>query len=110
MWVHFLHRHVLDTVVILEEGNLPHPWCTRCDMLVPRRALNSRHPATAQCARGAEQKRWWLAEAELRDSFERAFEEYREPLDNIPAFQYLGRVLTAGDNDWLAVVGNIGKA
>ena len=35
MQVHFLHRHVLDTVVILEEGNLPHPRCTRCDMMVP---------------------------------------------------------------------------
>ena len=28
MWVHFLHRHVLDTVVILEEGHLHHPRCT----------------------------------------------------------------------------------
>ena len=26
------------------------------------------------------------------------------------AFKYLGRVLTAGDDDWLAVVGNLGKA
>ena len=25
-------------------------------------------------------------------------------------FKYLGRVLTAGDDDWLAVVGNLGKA
>ena len=25
--VHFWHQHVQDTVVILEEGNLPHPWC-----------------------------------------------------------------------------------
>ena len=25
MWVHFVHRHVLDTLVILEEGNSPHP-------------------------------------------------------------------------------------
>ena len=25
MQVHFLHRHVLDTMFILEEGNLPHP-------------------------------------------------------------------------------------
>ena len=28
MQVHFLHQHVLDIVVILEEGNLPHPQCT----------------------------------------------------------------------------------
>ena len=25
--VHFLHQHFLDTVVILEEGNFPHPRC-----------------------------------------------------------------------------------
>ena len=25
------------------------------------------------------------------------------------AFQYLGRVLTVGDDDWLAVLGNLGR-
>ena len=34
MRVHFMHRHVLDTVVILEDGNTTHPWCPRCDMLL----------------------------------------------------------------------------
>ena len=29
MRVHFLQRHVLDTVVILEEGNFPHPQCAQ---------------------------------------------------------------------------------
>ena len=29
MRVHFLHWHVLNTVVILEEVNLPHPRCTQ---------------------------------------------------------------------------------
>ena len=28
----------------------------------------------------------------------------------VPSFRYLGHVLTAGDNYWLAVVGNLGKA
>ena len=32
MRVHFVHRYVQDTVVMLEEGNLPHPRCPRCDM------------------------------------------------------------------------------
>ena len=27
MWVYFLHRHVQDTVVILEEGKLSQPLC-----------------------------------------------------------------------------------
>ena len=39
MRVHFLHQHVLDTVFIMEEGNLPHPRCTRCGMLVSPGAL-----------------------------------------------------------------------
>ena len=30
--VHFVHRHVLDTVVMLEEGNFPHPRCAKCNM------------------------------------------------------------------------------
>ena len=110
MQVHFLQRHVLDTVVILEEGNLPHPRCTRCDILIPRRDLNGRHPATAQCARGADRKKRRLAAAETRKNSERAFEAYRERLENVTTFRYLGRVLKAGDDDWIAVVGNLGKA
>ena len=110
MRVHFLHRHVLDTVVILEEGNFPHPRCTRSDILFPRQELNGRKPATAQCTRGAERKRRRLAEAELREGLERAFEAYGEPLENVPAFRYLVQVLTAIDDDWIAVVGNLGKS
>ena len=86
MRVHLVHRHVLDTVVILEEGNFPHPRCARCDMLVPRRTLNGRHPATAQCAKGAERKRQRLAEADTRESLERAFEAYGEPIKNVSKF------------------------
>ena len=49
---HFLHRHMWDTVIILEEGNLPHPQRPRCDILVTWRALNRRHITTSLCAKG----------------------------------------------------------
>ena len=49
-------------------------------------------------------------EAETKDSAEKAFDAYGEPLENVTIFRYLGRVLTAGDDDWLAVVVNLGKA
>ena len=62
MRVHFVHRHVQDIVVMLEEGKLPHPRCPRCDLQVPRKVLNGRHLGTAQCKKGAEQKRRRLAE------------------------------------------------
>ena len=44
------------------------------------------------------------------ESLERAFEAYGEPITNVLTFRYLGRALTAGDDDWIAVVGNLGKA
>ena len=66
MRVHFLLWHVLDTVMILEEGNFSHPQRARYDILVPRRALNGRHLATENCARGEEWKRRRLTEAETR--------------------------------------------
>ena len=107
MQVNFLHRNVLDTVVILEEGNLPHPKCPQVDMLVPYHILNGRHPATAQYARGAEQKRRRLSEADLMESTEMSFKDYGAPLKNVTAFKYLGWVMTTGDDDWHAVVGNL---
>ena len=80
MRVHFFHQHVRDTVIILEEGNIPHPRCPRCDMLVPWRSLNRNHLDTAQCAKGVEGKRRQMAKENLRESLERAFQAYMEPL------------------------------
>ena len=80
MRVHFVHRHVLVTMVMLEKGNFPHPRCARCDMQVPRKALNGRHLGTAQCAKGAEGKRWRLTKTETRENSEQAFRAYEEPM------------------------------
>ena len=48
MRVNLWHRHVRDIVVILEEGNLPHPRCPLCDMMMPWKAMNGTHMRTAQ--------------------------------------------------------------
>ena len=110
MRVHFWRLHVRDIVIILEEGNLPHPMCSRCDMLVPWRSLNGRHKNTAMCRSEAERKRRRLAETEIRESTEMAFEVYGKQLKTVPSFKYLGRILMAGDDDLPAVAGNPGKA
>ena len=47
MQVSFWHRHVRDTVVILEDRNLPHPRCHMCEILVPWRLLNKMHRRTS---------------------------------------------------------------
>ena len=82
-----MHRHVQDTMVTLEEGNFPHPRCARCDMQVPRKALNGRHLGTAKCAKGAETKRRRLAETETRENSERTFRAYMEPMEAVSEFR-----------------------
>ena len=79
-------------------------------MLVPWRALNGRHNETAMCRKGAERKRRRMAETELRKSAERAFKAYGKPIETVSRFKYLRRIITARDDDWLAVAGNLVKA
>ena len=61
---HFFYHQVQDTIVVLEEGNQPHTWITRCDMLVPWWTLNGSHPYTEMCTRRAERKGGRLVEEE----------------------------------------------
>ena len=68
------------------------------------------HHDTAMCRSGAEQKRRRMAETELRESTERAFEAYGRPIEAVHSFKYLGRIMTVGDDDWPAVAGNLVKA
>ena len=110
MRVHFVHRHIYNTVEILEEGNLPLPRCPRCNLQVSRRALNGRHLGTNQCRTGAERKIRRLAAAEGEAATERAFNAYGRRLNLVKEFRYLGRVLTATDNDWPVVARNLQKA
>ena len=66
-----MRRQVGDTVIILEEGNLPHPRCEECDMLVPWRSLSGRHKDTEMCRSGAVKNRRRDTETEFRESTER---------------------------------------
>ena len=110
MQVHFWRRKVRDIVIILEEGNLPHPRCTNCDMFVLWRSLNGCHNITEMCRSGEDKKRWRLTESEVRDSKEMAFEVYGKQIQSVPRFKYLGRILTEGDDNWPVVAGNFSKA
>ena len=60
--------------------------------------------------KGAERKRQRLAETETRENSERSFEAYGAPIESVLEFKYLGRILTATDDDWPAVVRNLRKA
>ena len=94
----------------MEEGNLPQPQCPQCNMMVPWHTLNRKHLATAQCAKGGEKNCIRLAEDNLREISERAFQAYGGQLETVTAFKYLGRVMTTRDDNWPAVAGNLRKS
>ena len=43
----------------------------------------------------------------MRESTEKAFEAYGKLLENVLTFKYLGRVMTAGDDDWPELACNL---
>ena len=76
---YFLHCHMRDKIVILEEGNRPHPHCPNCDMFVPRTCLNLCHYTTAICMRGADQKHRRLVQEEEIDKDEISYKNIDRP-------------------------------
>ena len=50
------------------------------------------------------------AEEEERVVTSRAFSAYGRPLEMVPSFRYMGRVISATDDDWLASIRNLAKA
>ena len=110
IWVHFWHRHVQYTMVIMEEGNLHHPRSPLCNILVRWRSPNGSHKNIAQCKKGKKRKRRSLAEEEERVATSRAFRAYGRTLKIVPSLKYLGRLLLGADDDWPAVIRNLKKA
>ena len=51
-----------------------------------------------------------MAETQLKDSTERAFEAFGKPLENVSAIKYMGQAMTAGYDDCPEVSGNLSKA
>ena len=107
---HLLQRHVRDTMIILDEGNLTHPRFPRCHMLVPWKYLNRKHVTTAQCKNREERKRRPMAEENIGESATIEFHAYRRPINMVTYFKYLGQVIRELDNNWSAVAGNLWKA
>ena len=62
--IHFVYHHVRYMIVIMEEGNRPHPHCPVCDMFFPWSILNQFRPTTVIFARGANRNRRHLLDEE----------------------------------------------
>ena len=94
--VHFVHRHVWDTIVMVGEGNRPYHQCPKCDMSVLHKAPSCRHLFKDFCSSGEERKRRRLTEEEAQAGTERAITAYGIPLALFTSFKYLeGFILEA---------------
>ena len=82
--------------MILEEGNPPYSSGPNCDMFVLYKSLNIQHLTTAFFRRGQETKWRCLAEEEA----EFATTVYGILFAPVTSFKYLGRVISAENNDW----------
>ena len=109
MGVHFCHRHIQDTMVILEERNPPHPRFYLFDMLVLCRLPNVMHRRTVQWNKVAELKSSHLVEEEDGAVTSRAFIAYGCPLGMMTSFRYLRQVILAADGYWEVVVRNLSQ-
>ena len=85
--VQFVHHHVWDMIVVMEECN-HHPLrCPKCDMVKPWEALNGRHMYTAMCTKGVERKHRPLMEEEAHMIMVVAFQAYGRPSDMVVSFK-----------------------
>ena len=79
-------------------------------MHVPLGALASSHLNSALCRHGVERRQRWLAAEEAALAREVRFSVKGVPLEQVPEFRYLGRLLSSTDDDWPTIYSNLSKA
>eukprot|EP00797_Seminavis_robusta_P003406 Sro1211_g252850.1 Reverse transcriptase (RNA-dependent DNA polymerase) (1066) ;mRNA; f:30706-34100 len=108
--IHFMRKHPQDTICIRDEGSQPLPRCRLCGMHVTYQALNTTHPSSHLCIEGQQRKLRRQNLEAVRKSREVVFTALNQPIETVTSFRYLGRILSANNNDWPAVHKNIIKA
>ena len=99
LWIHFAHQNPREIILILEEGNKPHPRCPQCEMFVPQEALNWAQLTSGMCRRGTERKRRRIVVEETEEWTGRVLLAYGTPLKAVPLFKYLGQTLLSSNDD-----------
>jgi hypothetical protein len=107
---HFLDCHPQDLIYLPSEGTVPLPRCKRCGMQMERGALLGWHQRTQLCREGWDKKVQHEAAETARDALTQSFTTYRDKLERVEMFKYLGWLLAYNDNDTQAMRGNLKKA
>jgi hypothetical protein len=107
---HFLMQHSQDIVNIPIEGSQPLPKCERCGMQTPVEDLNGGHHRTELCQQGWEREWQHAAAVHSQEALGCSFTAYREKLEWVEVFKYLGRLIAYDDADTQAMRSNLRKA
>jgi hypothetical protein len=107
---HFLEYYPPDLVICPSEGSAPLLKCTRCGMQMAAGALLHNHQKTELCMERWRQQVQHETAAAAQLSLEMRFFGYREELEWVKVFKYLGRLLSYDDNDTHAMRANLTKA
>jgi hypothetical protein len=105
---HFLFRHYHDTIIILQEGQLPR--CDKCGMFCTVTALAGKHLDSALCRKGARRNKRKIRELQCIRALRHQFHIRDQPLETVTNFRYLGQISMTRDNDWAAARLNLQKA
>ena len=105
--IHFVHRHMQNTVVITEEGNRPQPRFLDCDIFVPWAELNCCYPTMTLFSRGLDKKKRRIVKKDDRVGTVKAFRAYDRPLETVSSFKYTRRLLTSTCKYRTEVITNI---
>ena len=105
--LHFRQRHLNDTIIVTEEGELPR--CERCDLFSSKSNSQS-HWDSLDCKKFSEKKRNYCQA--IRQDVAKAVEFTVEgsPIKRVAQFKYLGRVLDEDNNDNHAALRQLKRA
>jgi hypothetical protein len=107
---HFNVCHPQDLVVIPSKGTVSLPKCERCGMQMEHGALYGRHQRTQLCQDGWDRKVQHEAAETTKIAFAQLFTVYRDKLERVKVFKYLGWLLAYNDNNTQAMQANLVKA
>ena len=109
----FMYMHFFAGIVVVQEGRDPLPRCDLCGIHMPAGRL-LKHQQKQQCE-GDTQMLWRRRDVKITSrcaeaAFSLTGEDKAECIKGVETFIYLGRILDRSDNDWPAVLRNVGKA
>ena len=103
---HFRSRHLKDTIIVEEEGQLPR--CGKCGIF--QKSVGLKHQASVDCKRYTESRERRADVKVQKVANEVVFMINERPIKCVKEFKYLGRILDNKDDDRPAINRNLNRA